>query len=173
MKQKIKKLIFILLGYSKYNQVLSLKEVFQYFFFQKFLRINSNIPFPVHWTTYFGDIKNFKYPEDEIIKIGLVGCCYIQTIGEVEIGKNVIMGMGSKIISANHDFNNLSKHINQKVIIGNNVWIGSNVVILPGVKIGNNVIIGAGSIVTKIFEEDNIVIAGNPAKILKTLNNEN
>jgi len=169
IKLKVKKLIFIALGYSQYHEVLELKLALQFFFFQKILRINSNIPFPVHWTTYFGNIKNFKYPENEIIKLGLTGSCYIQTLGNLEIGKNVIMGMGSKIISANHNFDDFSKHIKEKVIIGSDVWIGSNVVILPGVEIGNNVIIGAGAIVTKKFKENNIVIAGNPAKIIKKL----
>jgi len=172
MKLIIKRLVFLLLGYSKYYQILTLKEACQYFFFQKILRINSKIPFPVHWTTYFGDVQNFKYPKNDIVKLGLTGCCYIQTIGTVEIGENVIMGMGSKIISANHDIYDLTQHIKQKVKIGSNVWIGSNVVILPGVEIGNNVIIGAGAIVTKSFKLDNIILAGNPARIIKSINNE-
>ena len=80
------------------------------------------------------------------------------------------MGMGSKIISANHDVSDFSKHIKKPVKIGNNVWIGANVVILPGVEIGDNTVIGAGSIVTKSFKEGNCIIAGNPAKIIKKLN---
>lgn len=50
-----------------------------------------------------------------------------------------------------------------KVIIGNNVYIGADAIVLPGVKIGNNVIIGAGTVITKNVE-DNSVMAGNPAK---------
>lgn len=52
-----------------------------------------------------------------------------------------------------------------KIKIGNNVYIGNNALILPGVTIGDNVIIGAGSIVTKSFES-NVAIAGNPAKVI-------
>ena len=52
--------------------------------------------------------------------------------------RNVIMGMGSKIITANHDINDFNKHISSRVKIGNNVWIGSNVVILPGVTLQDN-----------------------------------
>jgi maltose O-acetyltransferase len=54
------------------------------------------------------------------------------------------------------------------VTIGDNVWIGGSVTILPGVTIGNGVTIGAGSVVTKDVP-DNVVVAGNPAKIIKRL----
>lgn len=54
-----------------------------------------------------------------------------------------------------------------KVIIGNNVYIGNNACVMPGVTIGNNVVIGASSVVTKNVP-DNVVIAGNPARIINT-----
>lgn len=55
-----------------------------------------------------------------------------------------------------------------KIAVGNNVYIGNSVIILPGVSIGNNVVIAAGSVVTKSFG-DNFVIGGNPAKILASV----
>ncbi len=55
-----------------------------------------------------------------------------------------------------------------KIIVGNNVFIGGNAIILPNVKIGDNVIIGAGSVVTKSLSE-NGVYAGNPARLIRTL----
>ena len=54
------------------------------------------------------------------------------------------------------------------VSIGNNCWLGGNAVILPGVHLGNNVIVGGGAVVTKSFG-DNVVIAGNPAQVIKHL----
>lgn len=55
-----------------------------------------------------------------------------------------------------------------KVVIGNNVYIGTNALIMPGVTIGNNVVVGAGSVVTKNVS-DNCVVAGNPARFVKTM----
>lgn len=57
-----------------------------------------------------------------------------------------------------------------KVVIGNNVYIGNNACIMPGVTIGNNVVIGAASVVTKNVP-DNVVVAGNPARIINTIDN--
>ena len=54
------------------------------------------------------------------------------------------------------------------VVIGNDVWIGGNVTVLPGVNIGSNVVIGAGSVVTKDIPS-NVVAVGNPCKILKKI----
>lgn len=53
-----------------------------------------------------------------------------------------------------------------KITVGNNVWIGGNVVVLPGVTIGDNVVIGAGSIVNKDIPS-NVVTVGNPCKVIK------
>nr|WP_268998954.1 DapH/DapD/GlmU-related protein [Leptospira interrogans] len=55
------------------------------------------------------------------------------------------------------------------VVIGNNVWLGSQVIVLKGVKIGDNSVIGAGSVVTKSIPE-NCLAAGNPAKPIRFLN---
>ena len=52
------------------------------------------------------------------------------------------------------------------VVIGNNVWIGGGVIILPGVTIGDNVVIGAGSVVTKDIP-DNVIAYGNPCKVMR------
>ena len=57
------------------------------------------------------------------------------------------------------------------ITIGDNVWIGGNVCILPGVTVGDNVVIGAGSVVTKDIP-DNVIAAGNPCRILRTITEE-
>ena len=57
------------------------------------------------------------------------------------------------------------------ITVGNNVWIGAGVCVMPGVTIGNNVVIGSGSVVVKDIP-DNVVAVGKPAKVIKTLDAE-
>jgi acetyltransferase-like isoleucine patch superfamily enzyme len=104
--------------------------------------------------------------------------CHIACINKIVIGNNVLIA--SRVFITDHAHGDTDSGIDLApgdrpllskgpVIIGNNVWIGEGVVILPNVKIGDNCIIGANSVVTKNFEK-NSVIAGIPAKIIKTLN---
>ena len=66
-----------------------------------------------------------------------------------------------------YDENGLLINSGKSIIINNHVWVGYDVKILKGVTIGNNNIIGTDALVTKSFEDENVVIAGNPAKIVK------
>ena len=52
--------------------------------------------------------------------------------------------------------------------VGDSVWFGGNVTVVPGVTIGSNVVVGAGSVVTKDIP-DNVVVAGNPARVIREL----
>lgn len=87
----------------------------------------------------------------------------------VEIGENFVSGPGSMIVA--HDAS-LQIHTGmyriEKVKIGDNVFIGANAVILPGVNIENNSIIGAGAVVTHNVPEG-VVVAGNPARVICTV----
>ena len=82
---------------------------------------------------------------------------------KITIGKGCSISWNCQILDSDLK-NYYSKP--KEIIIGNNVWIGLNSVILKGVSIGDNSIIAAGSIVTKSFGS-NLVIGGNPARILK------
>lgn len=97
----------------------------------------------------------------------------------IKIGKNGLIGPYVQIYTATHPLiasqriYNSNKGTRYKtsampVNIGNNVWIGGNSVIMPGVSIGNNVTVGAGSVVTKDIP-DNKLALGNPCKIIKDL----
>lgn len=92
--------------------------------------------------------------------------------GKVSIGDNVQIAPNVSIYTAGHplypDSRNSGYEYGIPVTIGNNVWLGGNVVILPGVTIGDNVVIGAGSIVTKDIPE-NMLAAGNPCKIIREI----
>ena len=100
-------------------------------------------------------------------------------IGSVSIGDNVMMGPDCVMLTRNHDFSRTDIPMidqgfmqEKPITIGNDVWIGERVIILPGVKVGNGVIIGAGSIVTKDVK-DYDVVAGNPAKVIRNRVNNN
>lgn len=77
------------------------------------------------------------------------------------------MGPNVGLISSNHDLDDYDRHLAEEpIMIGDNVWIGMNSVIMPGVRIGDNVVIGAGSVVTRDIPSDSIA-AGNPCAVLR------
>lgn len=137
------------------------------FICQRLFRINSTIPWSVHFTSVVkGNIKIGKNVEGSF---AVSSCCYIQGINGIEIGDNTIFASGVKLISANHDFNNRAKPVKTRpIVIGKNVWLGANSVVLPGVEIGDNAIVAAGAVVTNNVES-NCVVAGTPAKLIKRL----
>ena len=92
--------------------------------------------------------------------------------GPLTIGENVMMGPNVHILTHTHNYQSVDTPMCKqggefkKVTIGNDVWIGLNVVILPGISIGNGVIIGAGAVVSKDVP-DYAIVGGVPAKIIK------
>ena len=90
----------------------------------------------------------------------------------VTIGDDCFIGPNVSIYTACHSTDPIERNTRQEwakpVTIGNNVWIGGSVTILPGVTIGDNVTIGAGSVVTHDIPS-NTVAVGNPCKVIKTL----
>lgn len=95
-------------------------------------------------------------------------------IGPVTIGSHVNLAQGITVTALNHNYKETGKRIDQQgvstnpVVIGDDVWIGANAVILPGVTIGNHCVIAAGAVVTKDVPPHSLV-AGVPAKIIKTI----
>ncbi len=92
--------------------------------------------------------------------------------GRVIIGKNVMMGPEVIVYTRNHRIDRIDIPMcmqgfaeEKPVYIGDDVWIGGRVIILPGVKIGSGAVLGAGAVVTKDVPEY-AVVGGNPAKIL-------
>lgn len=99
----------------------------------------------------------------------------ILDVGRVKIGDNVLFAPNVAIYTAGHpvhpDSRNTGYEYGIDIIIGDNVWIGGNSCILPGVKIGNNVVIGAGSVVTKDIPAG-VIAAGNPCRIIREITEE-
>lgn len=95
---------------------------------------------------------------------GFSGCSVVSD-NEVIFGNEVLVGTGV-IIGDRDDHKSIYNTPSKPVIIGNNVWIGMNSIILKGVRIGDNTIIGAGSVVTKDIPS-NVIAAGNPCVVKK------
>lgn len=95
-------------------------------------------------------------------------------IGPVCIGNHVNLAQGITVTALNHNFADSSSKIDEQgistkpVVIGDDVWIGANAVILPGVTIGRHVVVAAGAVVTKDVPDYSLV-AGVPAKEIKKL----
>ena len=91
---------------------------------------------------------------------------------DIFVGDSVMFGPNVTVATAGHPINpDLRRDVAQyniPVHIGNNVWIGANSVILPGITIGDNSVIGAGSVVTKDIPA-NVVAVGNPCKVLREI----
>lgn len=95
-------------------------------------------------------------------------------IGPVTIGNHVNLAQGITVTALNHNFADTTKRIDEQgvttkpVVIGDDVWIGANAVILPGVTIGRHAVVAAGAVVTQDVPE-NTLVGGVPAKIIKSL----
>ena len=91
---------------------------------------------------------------------------------EVIFGNNIFIGPNCSFYTACHPIDykqrNACYEYSKKIIVGNNVWFGGNVVVCPGVTIGDGSVIGAGSVVTKSIPQNTIAV-GNPARVIKEI----
>lgn len=91
---------------------------------------------------------------------------------DIYIGNGVMIGPNVTLATANHPIQpglrEKAYQFNKEIHIGNNVWIGANAVVVPGVRIGDNSVIGAGSVVTKDIPA-NVVAVGNPCRVLREI----
>jgi|WetSurMetagenome_2_1015567.scaffolds.fasta_scaffold74387_2 maltose O-acetyltransferase len=114
----------------------------------------------------------YNMSESEIGDNSGIGMC--SYIGTVRIGRNVMIGEELAVISTNHEFSDVETPMREQgftgdrpVTIEDNVWIGTRVILLPGVRIGTGSIVGAGSVVTKDIPPYSVVV-GNPACVVRS-----
>lgn len=100
--------------------------------------------------------------------------CTFLDVMPIKIGRDCLLAPNVQLYTAAHsilpEVRKTGLEYGKPITIGDNVWIGGGAIILPGVTLGRNVVVGAGAVVTKSFP-DNVVIAGNPAKIIRTIKN--
>lgn len=146
---------------SLLNIPLKLKK---YYYKRKFKVKHLDIYFPIFINSY----ENINIGENCAINAFV----HIWANENVTIGNNSLIASHVQICTSTHDYNHhpyRDKRIDSPIKIGNNVWIGSGAIILPGISIGNNSVIGAGSLVTKNIPE-NCIAYGVPARVAKKLN---
>lgn len=129
---------------------------------------HSGMPF---YTTLLNDGVNSNISVGSNCRIN---GAYIHAQKGIEIGDNCVIAAGVSIMDCNgHEVissdRTKGRDIPQAIKIGNNVWIGLNVIILKNTLIGDNCVVAAGSVVKGIFPENSLIM-GNPARIVKTLN---
>jgi acetyltransferase-like isoleucine patch superfamily enzyme len=146
------------------------RDAIHRFIAQRILQINGHVPWPVHFTSRVVNPERVRLGRNAFP--GDSPGCYIQAYNGIEIGDNTNLGPGVGLISANHDPDDNTRHVKSPPIkIGADCWIGMNAVVLPGVTLGDGVIVGAGSVVTRSYPS-RVVIAGNPARVLRHLDDD-
>lgn len=106
------------------------------------------------------------------IRIGrncvIMNHCLMMGAGGITIDDNVLVAANVQLISNNHDLQDRQILTCKPVHLKRNSWIGAGATILPGITIGENAVVGAASVVTKDVP-DNTIVAGNPAKVIRTI----
>lgn len=99
--------------------------------------------------------------------------CVILDGARVVFGDNVFVAPNCGFYTAGHPFDPRQRNVGleyaRPIMVGNNVWIGAHVCVLPGVTIGDNCVIGAGSVVVKSIPPDSLAV-GNPCRVIRRLN---
>lgn len=136
------------------------------------LRLAPPCSFPASHHVTISNPSKIKFHVDDLNNFQSPGTYFQNFAGNISLGHGTYIAPNVGIITANHDPNDLDHHLEaEDVVIGDHCWIGMNTVLLPGVVLGPRTIVGAGSLVTRSYPEGQCIIAGNPARLIKNLNN--
>lgn len=138
---------------------------------QRVFRVNGNCRYQVHYTSQVRQPQNLCLAAMPAKCLAIMSNCNIHAHHGITIGEHTIFASGLSLISANHNLDDLvagEAPPSPPIVIGDNCWIGCNVVVLPGVSIGSNSVIGAGAIVTKSVP-GGVIVAGNPARVIRSI----
>lgn len=138
------------------------------FLMQVVCGINKKVYWPVHWSSTVANPENITIGMGT--QPGLSPGCYIQGHGKINFGQCVLVAPNAGIISSNHSINNTMQSIKSHVEIADYCWIGFGAVILPGVSLGVHTVVAANAVVTSGIYEPYTLLAGNPAKVIKKIN---
>lgn len=147
-----------------------------------FLKIREIIHYILHINIYFGKgiilrgVPRLLYSKNINFGRGvrLNDKVFLHAANGIVLGNNVTLSYGAALITESyntHDFKAYlqRKHFGSSIVVGDNVWICANAIVLQGVTIARNVIVGAGAVVTKNLCVENAIYAGNPARLIKRL----
>lgn len=174
--REIYRKFFLFLFYSFFNfmpgrSVCPFCVVIKSFMFKVITRNDHQGLVVLGSNIYFGSGRNISIGLNSGIGSGSSLFC----MDRIVIGDNVMIGPQAMVLTGGHAFNDpLSLLVHQKivttpVIIGNDVWIGARVTILPGVVIGDRVVVAAGSVLTKGVYHSGFIYGGVPAKAISKM----
>ncbi|MCQ2350841.1 MAG: acyltransferase [Paludibacteraceae bacterium] len=152
-----------------HNDVFINSTILKYIFWQKICGINRSTPWPVHFTSkviapeLIDNNSGMRAP-------GYAMGCYIDGRNRIIIEQGVIVGPKVSIISKNHNTEDYNQYSNDSpIILHKHCWLACGSTVLAGVELGEHTIVAAGAVVTKSFLQGNCILAGCPAKIIKTI----
>lgn len=137
----------------------------KYYFYPKF-------PHNIYWPKHNNSIITGRIVIGKCARVGHRPGCYIQGRGKVFIGDYVEIAPNCVVVSGNHGVYDHTSVERKETIIGDYCWLASSCNILAGVVLGPRTIVGAGSVVTKSFPDGYCIIAGNPARIVKSIDKD-
>ena len=160
--------LFFRWAYPGFNfREFPFRKLFKCFVAQRVFGINRKVPWPVHWTS---EVKAFENIRRGTETPGSMLGCYIDARNGIILEDNVWIGPRVSLISMDHNLLNYNYYKEERPIrIGRDCLLTTNSIVLPGVLLGPHTVVAAGAVVTKSFPQGNVILAGNPAKVVKAL----